>query len=62
MPTKSRSRRSATAWFGIALLLFVAGSLVAWWQPPRLFPLKPSFRTPTIQNWHTRRHSVRRAD
>jgi len=24
--------------------------------------LEPSFRTPTIQNWHTRRHSVRRAD
>ena len=40
MPTKSRSR-SATAGFAAALLLFVVGSLVAWWQPPRLFPLKP---------------------
>lgn len=39
--TVSHRPRSATALFAAALLLFVIGSLVAWQQPPRLFPLKP---------------------
>ena len=41
MPTEPRRPRSATVLFAAALLLFVVGSVVAWWQPPRLFPLKP---------------------
>jgi hypothetical protein len=33
--------------FAAALLLFVVGSLLAWWQPPRLFPLQPQ----TAADW-----------
>ena len=47
MSAASRRTRSATGLFATALLLFVVGSLVAWWQPPRLFPLKPQ----TTADW-----------
>ena len=47
VPVESRRPRSATALFVTALLLFVVGSLVAWQQPPRLFPLKPQ----TTSEW-----------
>ena len=45
MPTEPRRPRSANFLFAAALLLFVAGSLVAWWQPLRLSPLKPQTTT-----------------
>ena len=48
MPTEPRRPRSATVLFAAALLLFVVGSVVAWWQPPRLFPLKPQT---TAEGW-----------
>jgi len=48
MSAQSSRSSSAIALFAAALLLFVVGSLVAWWQPPRLFPLEPQT---TVEWW-----------